>query len=426
MQVTRKDNSATNITLTVNAGEADLEPIRHHVIGHFRRSVKVPGFRAGKAPDHLIEQNVSQQAFLDEFMEHALNEIYRRAVDEQKITPVSTPDVQLKKFVPYTEMEFEAVTEILGPVKLPDYKKIKLARKKVEVTAADVNEVIDSLRSRMAERKEAERPAKEGDELIIDFEGKDKDGNKINGADGKDYPLVLGSKTFIPGFEENLIGEKAGATKFFEITFPEDYGVAALRSKKVDFEVKIKNVKQLELPKADDEFAAKSGPFSTMAELKKDVKRQLEIERQGQVETEYNNDLVRKIAEKTEIEIPRKLVEEENLRLEEQEKQNLIYRGQTWEEHLKEEGITQEQHRERNYPDAYERVKIGLILSEIAELEGLSVTPEELQIRIQILKGQYQDPQMQAELDKPASQRELQARMLTEKTLAKLTEYASK
>ncbi len=426
MRITRKDNSPTNITLTVSADATDLEPIRHHVVGHFKRSVKVPGFRAGKAPDHLIEQNVSQQAFLDEFMEHALNDIYRRAIEDQKITPVSTPDVQLKKFVPYTEMEFVAETEILGPVKLPNYKTMKLKKKPVEITSDDVNDVIKSLQSRLAQRVEADRPAKNGDEVTIDFEGKDKDGQKISGADGKDYPLTLGSDSFIPGFEDNLIGLKAGDSKFFEITFPADYGAAALRSKKVDFEVKVNKVQELKTPKLDDGFAAQAGPFSTLAELKKDIKKQLQAERQGQADTEYNNELVRKIAEKTEIDVPNSLVMEENLRLEEQEKQNLIYSGKTWQEHLQEEGITEDQHRQRHLPDAKERVKIGLMLSEIAEREGLSVTPEELQVRLQILKGQYQDPQMQAELDKPASQRDIQARMLTEKTLAKLNEYADK
>lgn len=426
MRVTRKDNSPTNIILTVNADATDLEPIRHHVVGHFKRSVKVPGFRAGKAPDHLIEQNVSQQAFLDEFMEHALNDIYRNAVESLKITPVSTPNVQLKKFVPYTELEFEAETEILGPIKLPNYKSIKFKKPPVDITAKDVDEVIKSLQSRMAERREVDRPAKNGDEVTIDFEGKDKDGQKINGADGKDYPLTLGSNSFTPGFEDNLVGMKAGDSKYFEITFPKDYGVPALQSKKVDFEVKINKVQELSTPKLDDDFASKAGPFKTLAELKKDIKKQLQIERQGQADTEYNNELVRKIAEKTEIDLPNSLVNEENLRLEEQEKQNLIYSGKTWQEHLNEEGVTEEQHRQRHLPDARERVKIGLMLSEIAEREGLTVTPEELQIRLQILKGQYQDPQMQAELDKPASQRDIQARMLTEKTLTKLREYASK
>jgi FKBP-type peptidyl-prolyl cis-trans isomerase (trigger factor) len=124
--------------------------------------------------------------------------------------------------------------------------------------------------------------------------------------------------------------------------------------------------------------------------------------------------------------VTKSLVESENLRLEDQEKQNLSYRGETWQEHLKSEGVTEEEHRQRHYPEALERVKVGLILSEIAEKEGIRVTPEELEIRVQVLKGQYQDPQMQAELDKEANRRDIESRLLTEKTLDKLRSYASK
>lgn len=426
MRVTRQDNSPTNITLTVDADDKDLAPIRRHVVGHFRKSVRVPGFRNGHAPDAMVEQNIPQQKFLDEFMEHALNELYRRAIDNEKLRPVSTPNVQLKKFVPYTKLQFEAETEILGPVKLPNYKTIKLARKKAEITAADINEIIKNLQGRMAERAESDRAAKNGDELIIDFAGTDQDGKKVNGADGMDHPLTLGSNTFIPGFEENLVGMKAGATKTFDVTFPKDYGVQALQNKKVTFKVDVKKVQELKEPKADDDFASKVGPFQTLAELKADIKKQLAAERQNQADTEYNNELVRKIAAKTGIEIPKSMIEEELQCLEDSEKQNLVYRGQTWQEHLKEEGITEEQHRERHRPDAEERVKIGLILSEIAEKEGIGITPEELEIRLQILKGQYRDPQMQGELDKPENRREIEARLLTEKTLKKLSSYASK
>jgi trigger factor len=412
--------------LTVTGDATDHEPIHRHVLRHFKNTVRVPGFRDGKAPLEMVEKHANQQRVLDEFMEHALNELYRRAVDDEQVRPISTPNVQLKKFVPYTELEFEAETEILGLVKLPNYRAIKLAKSKPEVTAKEVDEVIKSLLLRAAERIEVSRPSKEGDELIIDFEGKDKSGKSINGAADKDYPLTLGSKTFIPGFEENLAGTKAGETKEFEVTFPKDYGVAALQSKKVDFNVTVQKVQELKQSKVDDDFASKVGPFKTLADLKKDIKRQLTEEKQRQADTEYQNTLMRKIADKTEIEVPKSLVEEENLRLEEQEKQNLAYRGQTWQEHLQAEGVTEQEHRQRHYPEALERVKIGLILSEIAEREGLTVTPEELEIRRQILKGQYQDPQMQAELDKPANQRDIEARLMTEKTLAKLTEYASK
>ncbi len=426
MRVTRQDSSPTRIKLTVQADGADLEPIHDHALGHFKGAAKVPGFRAGKAPAHLIEKNVNQQALLDEFMEHALNELYRRAIENEGIRPVSSPNVQLKKFVPYTQLEFEAETDILGPVKLPNYKAIKLTKKPVEVTPKEVANVIKSLQTRMAERTDVERPAKDGDELIIDFAGTDIKGKPVSGADGKDTPLLLGSNTFIPGFEEHLVGSKAGTAKEFTITFPKDYGVSALQNKKVKFKVTIQKVQELKEPNADEAFAKQVGPFNSFAELTNDIKRQLTDEKRQQSDTEYHNELVRKIADKTEIEVPKSLVEEENQRLEEQEKQNLTYRGQTWQEHLDFEGLTEEQHRQRHYPEALERVKVGLILSEIAQKEGLQVTPEELEIRLQVLKGQYQDPQMQTELDKPENRRDIEARLMTEKTLAKLTEYAGK
>src|SRR5579864_1210382 len=142
MRVTRKDNSPTNITLTVEGEAADLEPIRRHVLGHFKHTVKVPGFREGKAPLEMVEKYANQQRVMDEFLEHALNDLFRRAVDEQQIRPINSPNVKLKKFVPYSELEFEAEIDIIGPIKLPDYKLMKLAKPKVEISSKDVNEVI--------------------------------------------------------------------------------------------------------------------------------------------------------------------------------------------------------------------------------------------------------------------------------------------
>jgi trigger factor len=426
MRVLRKDNSPTNIVLTVSGDAGDLEPIRQHVLGHFRHTVKVPGFREGKAPAELVEKYVNQQRLLDEFMEHALNEMYRRAIDDEQIRPVNTPNVQLKKFVPYTELEFEAETEIIGPIKLPDYKKMKLAKKEVEVTANDVSEVLESLRQRLAERELVERPAKIGDEVTIDFEGKDKQAKKINGADGRDYPLLLGSNSFIPGFEDNLIGAKSGQTKKFEITFPQDYGVSVLRSQKVDFKVDVKKIMELKEPNLDDEFAKQAGPFKTLTELKADIKKQLTEEKKRQNDQEYQNELIKKITDKTIMEVPKGLVDDEIGRLEEQEKQNLAYRGQTWQEHLQQEGITEAEHKQRQRPEALTRVQAGLILSEIAEREAIKVTPEEVEIRKQILSGQYQDPKMQAELNKTENLRDIEARLLTEKTIEKLIAYAIK
>jgi trigger factor len=425
MRVIREDKSPTKVVFKISAEAPDLEPIRKHTLSHFK-NIKVPGFRAGKAPASLVEQNVNQQALLDEFMEHALNELYRRAIESENVRPISTPAVQLKKFVPYTDLEFEAETEILGPIKLPNYKAIKLLVKKPSITAKDVDEVVKSLQTRLADRTETDKPAKNGDEVVIDFEGFDKIGQPVAGASGAGYPLILGSKAFIPGFEENLIGLKTGDKKDFDITFPKDYGVATLQNQEVLFKVKVSKVSAIKPLKVDDELAKKAGPFKTLAELKTDIKKQLTAEKENQAKIDHQNELLKKIADKTQIDVPDSLVSDENQRIEDQEKQNLAYRGQTWQEHLDQEAITEDEHRQRHRPEAEQRVKIGLILSEIAEKEGLMVTPEELELRMQALKGQYADPQMQAELAKPENRREIESRLLTEKTIDKLVSYSSK
>lgn len=426
MHVERKNLKPTEVSLTISATTEDLEPVRRHVLGHFIKSVKVPGFRPGKAPLALVEKNVDQKAFADEFIEHALNELYRRALEQERLRPIGSPRVELKKFVPFTLLEFDAVVEVIGDVALPNYKAMKLTKKPVSVTTKDVNEVVDNLRQRMAERKKVERPAKKDDEVTIDFSGKDSEGKAIPNTDGKDYPLVIGSGSFIPGFEENVEGMKVGESKDFDVTFPEDYGVADMQGKKVTFSVTAKKIAELEEPKADDTFAAKAGPFKSLADLKADVKKQLANDRQAQADRDYENELIQKITEKSSVEIPDSVVVQQLERLEEDEKKNLVYQGQTWQEHLKAEDITEEQHRERHKPEAEMRVKAGIILSEIADKENITVEPEELDIRLQMLKGQHQDPAMLAELDKPENQQDVAARLLTEKTIAKLVDYASK
>ena len=426
MRVQREKGPSDVVKLTVTADESELQSIKKHILGHFVRRVKVPGFRAGKAPLSLVEQYIDQQALTNEFMEHALNDLYGKAINQEKIRPIAPPQVAVKKFVPYSQLEFTAEVDALGKITLADYKNIKLAKPKVSITAQNVNGVIANLRQRLAERKVVERPAKKGDEIVIDFSGKDEKGGPVPGADGKDYPLILGSDTFIPGFEANIIGLKTSEDKDFTLTFPKDYGVSALRGKKVTFSVHVQKVHQLVEPKLDDSFAAKAGPFKTLAELKADIKQRLVSEQQNQTETQFQNELVAQITQKSRLDVPPRLVDEQIMRAEEEEKRNLTYQGQTWQEHLKAEGVTEQEHRDRQRPDAELRVKAGLVLSEIAEKENIQVSPEELEIRLQLLKSQYQDPQMQAELDKPENRRDIAARLLTEKTIAKLVEYASR
>lgn len=424
MHINRTDPSPTEAKITIKAEASELQKAKAVALSHLSARVKVPGFREGKVPPAILEKNVDQNALQSEVIEHAVETLYASMVRQEGLRPVANPEIAIKKFVPFTDLEFEVTVTIIGRMKLGDYRKIKLARTEVKVSGDDVTEVINSLKKRAAERKEVERAAKEGDEITFDFSGTDSKGEPVQGADGKEYPLVIGSNAFIPGFEPELIGLKTGDEKSFIVTFPKDYGVKALRNKKVTFVVKVHKVSEIVEPKLDDNFAAAVGPFKTVKDLKDDIKKSLTFERGREAESQYENELLQKIADKSEVDIPKILVDEQIDRIENEERQNLAYRGQTWEEHLNEEGVTAEEHREQKRPAAEQRVKVGILLSEISDAEGIQVTPEEVEVRLQLMKGQYRDPAAVAELDKPEALRDIENRIRTEKTLEKLKTYA--
>ena len=357
MQVTQKNLSDTSVQLTLVADAQMLDAVKQEALQHIAKGAKLQGFRQGKAPLSLIEKNADPTTLQTEFLDLAMNQLYVAALEEQKLRPVSQPKVNVKKFVPFDTLELEVEVEVVGDVKLADYKKVKIDMPAVKVTAEEVNEVIENLRSREAEKVDVDRAAKDGDEVTLDFKGVDtKTKEEIQGADGKDYPLVLGSNTFIPGFEPEVIGLKAGDEKSFDITFPKDYGVKALQDRGVTFTITIKAVKEVQLPKVDEAFVEKVGPFKTVDDLKADIKKQLTTEKEYQNDRDFNDKLILQLAKESTVAIPKVLVEEQIDRIENDEKQNIMYRGQTWQEHLEAEGVTEEEHRERMRDDAELRV----------------------------------------------------------------------
>jgi trigger factor len=426
MQTTKTQLSPTKVELTVVADQAFLDKTKDHVLSDVARNMNVAGFRKGHAPKALVEKTVDQGNLQAQFLDHAINDLYVEAVSGEKLRPVSQPEVNVTKFVPFTTLEFKATVEVVGKITLPDYKKIKMD-KKVDPTAdKDVTAVLDDLRRRDSIKSEVKRAAKDGDEVVIDFKGVDaKTKEPIDGGAGNDYPLTIGSNAFIPGFEPELVGLKPGEEKTFDVTFPAEYGVADLQNKKVSFTVTVKTVRAVELAKLDDEFAAKVGPFKTVAELKADIKKQLQAEKETQAQRTLENDLLAKIAEEAKADIPTVLIDDEIDRMEEEERRNLVYRGQTWQEHLKAEGKTEKEHHEGLRESAEARVKTGLVLGEVAEVEGVTFTDAELSSRIKELKARYNDKAMRAELDKPENRRELGSRILTEKTIERLVGYAT-
>lgn len=419
--------SDTQAELVIEAGEDKLNDVKKITLKRLQPEISAPGFRKGKVPLNLVEKHSDENYFKSQFLDDALTELYRQALKSNKLRPLSQPEVEIQKFVPYTDIAFKVKVDVVPPIKLGDYKKIKAKFDSEEVTEDDIVEVIDNLRKRTAEKKEVKRAAEDGDEILLDFKGVDDKDQDVAGATGKDYPLTLGSKSFIDGFEEKVEGMKAGEDKTFTLKFPKDYAHKPLASKKVSFTVNVKTVSEVVLPKADDKFAESVGPFKSMSELKKDVKQQLAKQKEQESSNKLKDNVIEQLVSKSKLEVPDVLVNENIESLFSEFKQNLVYRGITLPEYLEQAGQTEEEYREKDVrPRAELRVKTGLVLAEVSEAEGIQVTPEELEIRMQLLKGQYQnDNQMMSQLDNPEAVNEIASRLVTEKTIDALVEYAT-
>ncbi len=422
MQVKKINNSPTNHTLLV---VSDSDMIKKHYdrsVSLLSKNLNLAGFRKGSVPAAIAVRNIDPQLLQSEFLDSILNEIYIEAVKETKITPASRPNASIKKFVPYETLEVSFDVDVIGEIKLPSLTSLKTKKSVADVKASEINKIIEDLRTKEATKKPASRAAKLKDEVIFDFDGVDsKTKEPIEGAKAEDYPLILGSNNFIPGFEEELVGLKKNDTKDFEITFPKDYQQSDLRSKKVTFKVNIKEVNQLDLAVLDEEFVKKVGPFESVDQLKEAIKEQLLSEKQQNLKQLFDNQIVEELVEKTSIELPDSIVETELDRLIEQDKMNVLKRNQTFQEHLEEEGASEEEHRLKNKKLAEQQIKAGLILSKLANQLDIVVTDQELSNQLDVLRKYYaSDEAMIKELDKKDNQEDIRNRMIIEKTLTAL------
>ena len=417
MHVRITEKSATEVIVNVTAAPEDLEPIKQNILKKLSKSVKIAGFRQGKAPAQLVEKSLDPQVLQTEFLDEALTRLYSQAVANEKIRPVTEPKVEIKKFVPFSVLEFDVSTGVVNIEKLADFTKFELKTTNQKPANGDIEKVVDDLAVRMSDRKEVKRAAKTGDEVIIDFRGADTKGQPISGGEGKEYPLTLGSDSFIPGFEANLVGLKAGESKAFDVTFPKDYQAKALAGKKAKFEVKVQKIHELTKPKINDEFAQKMG-LSDLKALKEDVKKQLQYEADNNNQRAKQNEIIELLLAGSKVDLPESLIDKQvNTELEEV-KRNFAYRGQTYDEFLANEKLTDEEYRLKELrPRAENQIKASILLSEIATDENLTVSEQELEMQMQALKAQYKDPAMQAELSKAATRQDIASRILTQKVL---------
>lgn len=425
MKTTVKHLSDTKVELTIVLGEKELKDAEQVALGKLAKNIKVPGFRKGKVPVSVAAKNVDPNALGQQALDDALSKAVAQAFTAENIQALDRPQVEVKKFVPGKELEFTAETEILPEVKLGDYRKLTVKKQKVTVAAKDVDEIIERIQQGFATRKTVDRAAKDGDEVIIDFTGKKGD-VAFDGGTAKDYTLKLGSSQFIPGFEEGVIGHKAGETFDLALKFPKEYHSKDLAGADVTFTTTIKEVKAIELPEVDDEFAAKAGPFTSADELKEDIKREITQQKEREATDKLKDELIAQLVEVSTVPTPQILVDDQTRSIEQDMTQNLAYQGMTLDMYLDSKNLTKEKWLETEVRDAaVKRVKAGLALSELSKIEKVTATDEELAEKIQQYQTQYGAKSGQ-DFTTPEVQRDIANRLLTDKTIDLLLELNTK
>lgn len=427
MKTSVKYLSDTKVAVNVTLGVSELKDAELAALNELGKDIKVPGFRKGKVPVSVVSKNVNPNVLAQKTLESALSKAVADAFISEKLQALDRPEVEVKKFLPGSELEFTAESEVMPKIKIGDYKNLKSTAKKVSVTKKDIAEITDRLKKGFSSKKTVQRPAKLTDEVNIDFEGK-KDGIAFDGGKGEKYDLVLGSNSFIPGFEDGIIGKKTGETFDLKLTFPEDYHADNLKGAEVVFTTTINEIKEVVEPELNDELAAKAGPFKTVEELEDDIKREITKQKETEAIEKLKDDLVAELVEKSTVPVPDVLLKDQMKLIEQDTNRNLMYRGMSIGDYIKSLKYKDKNDWLENEvrPIAEKRVKAGLLLAELSKAEKIEATENELLEKINQLGKQYPSEDMRKHLKTPEVQRDVANRILTEKTVDRLVSLNSK
>lgn len=388
--------------------------------------ITVPGFRKGKVPRKIFEKRFGVEILYQDALEILVPEEYSKAVDETGIFPVDYPEIgDLDGFEKDKDFTFTAKVTVKPEPKLGQYKELEVKKLSTEVTDEDVEEQIKGLLNRKAEYEVSEdEPIAEGDIAVIDFEGFIGD-EAFEGGKGEDYPLEIGSGQFIPGFEEQLIGLKAGESKDIQVTFPEEYHAQELAGKEATFKVSVKEVKKKVLPELNDEFAKELDPeVESVDELRNKIKEQLAEQKKNEAESALRDELVEKAAENAEMDIPEAMIHTEIHRMINEFAQRLQLQGMSLDLYYKFSGQTEEDLHEQFREDAEKRVRIALTLEAIAKAENIEVTQEEIDKELEKIAEQFKMEKDQILTALGGTTEVLENDIRTQKTVEFLVEHA--
>lgn len=376
----------SRVALTIETSAEEFEAAVNKAYLKMRGKINVPGFRVGKAPRKIIEKMYGAEVFYEEAVNIILPDAYEAAVKEQELNVVGYPEVELESCTK-DGVVFKCTVAIYPEVKLGQYKGLEAPKAEVKVAAADVNARLKEMADRNSRLVSVDRAVKKGDTADIDFEGFDN-GKAFDGGKGENFDLEIGSGSFVPGFEDQLIGMKAGEEKDIDITFPENY-TPELAGKPVIFHVKINEVKVKEVPAIDDEFAKDVSEFDTLKDLKADIKKKMTAERTEAAQRAFEDVLMAKVAEGVEAEIPTEMVELQAAQMTEGFKQQLASQGIPSDQYLKMTNTTEADFIKQAYGPAEQQVKMDLAVKAIIDAEKLDATDDEVEAEMKNVADKY-------------------------------------
>ena len=375
--------------LTIEVAAADFDKAIDKVFNKQKSKIQIPGFRKGKAPRHMIERMYGKEIFFEDAANELINQEYPKAVDECGEDVVSNPDIDVTQIEAGKPFIFTATVALKPEVKLGKYKGVSVEKADTEVTEDEINAEIDQERSRNARTIEVtDRKVQNDDIVTLDFEGF-VDGVAFEGGKSTDYPLTIGSGSFIPGFEEQLVGFEIGQEGEVNVKFPEDYHSEDLAGKDATFKCTVKGIKVRELPELNDEFASDVSEFETVAEYKEDVKKKLTERKEAEAKAKKEDQAVKAVIEDSEMELPEKMIETQQRQIVNDFAQRLQYQGMDMKQYMQYTGNTVDQLLEQVKPQAVERIQSRLVLEAVAAAEKLEATEEEVDEELKKMADQY-------------------------------------
>ena len=385
--VERVENEAT---LKITAPATEVNAGYKKAVQKIADQVNIPGFRKGKAPRAIIEMHYGKEAVKQEAFEIVANKAYSEALDQEKLIPVSDPKVEESTFEEGKDMELTIKVTLKPEPELGEYKGLHVDKKEVEVTDEQVDAQIKDMMGRDAKMVVAEDGAviEKGDFAIIDFAGT-VDGEPFSGGEGKGYPLEVGSNSFIPGFEDQLVGLSKGDSTDVEVTFPEEYFVKELAGKEAVFKVNIQDVKRKELPELNDEYVASKTDFKTVEELRANYKERMQKAAEANAKAEYEHELIDLAVANAKFSVPEIMIEDKISQMVDEMKMSLESRKMSLDMYMQYTGLDMAKIRENQRPVAEENVKTDLVLDAIAKAEDIQVDMADVDAEIAAISAQH-------------------------------------